>query len=37
MLEYLADMCTDHGKKKVAFFHPIDRQTAIEIYRMANH
>ena len=37
MLEYLADMCTDHGKKKVAFFHPIDRQTAIEIYRLANH
>ena len=37
MLEYLADMCTNHGKNKVAFFHPIDRQTAIEIYRMANH
>jgi alcohol dehydrogenase len=37
VLEYLADMCTDHGRKKVAFFRRIDRQTAIEIYRMANH
>ena len=36
-LEYLADMCTDYGKKTVAFFHPIDRETALEMYRRANH
>lgn len=35
-LEYLADMCTDFGKKTVAVFHPIDRETALKIYRMAN-
>ncbi len=36
-LAYLADMCTDFGKKTVAFFHPIDRETALAIYRLANH
>ena len=35
-LEYLADMCTDYGKKTVAVFHPIDRETALKIYRDAN-
>ncbi len=37
VLEYLADMCTSKGTQVVAVFHPIDRATAIEIYRMANH
>ena len=36
-LEYLADMCTDHGKKKVAVFHPIDRSLALQLYTLANH
>ena len=36
-LEYLADMCTNYGKKTVAVFHPIDRQLALELYRLANH
>ena len=36
-LAYLADMCTDFGQKTVAFFHPIDRETALAIYRQANH
>ncbi len=36
-LEYLADMCTDYGHKKVAVFHPIGRADAIAIYKMANH
>ena len=35
-LNYLADMCTDFGKKTVAVFHPIDRETALKIYRAAN-
>ena len=35
-LQYLADMCTDYGKKTVAVFHPIDRETALKIYRAAN-
>lgn len=37
VLEYLADMCTANGTQSVATFHPIDKKTAIEIYRMANH
>mgnify|MGYP003602606310 FL=1 len=36
-LEYLADMCTDYGKKTVAVFHPIDRSMALQLYTMANH
>ena len=35
-LEYLADMCTNYGKNTVATFHPIDRETALAIYKMAN-
>ncbi len=35
-LEYLADMCTDGGKKTVGVFRPIDRETALAIYRRAN-
>ena len=37
MIEYLADMVTAGGTKTVAVFHPIDKETAIEIYNMANH
>ncbi len=37
VLEYLANMCTANGTKTVSTFHPIDKNTAIEIYRMANH
>ena len=37
VLEALADSCTAGGTKVVANFHPIDKQTAIEIYRLANH
>ena len=33
----LADSCTDGGKKTVGAFRPIDRETAITIYRRANH
>lgn len=36
-LAYLADMCTDKGHKTVGVFHPIDRETALAIYRLANH
>ena len=36
-LAYLADMCTDQGKKTVGVFHPIDREAALAIYRLANH
>ena len=36
-LAYLADMCTDRGNKTVGVFHPIDRETALAIYRLANH
>ena len=35
-LEFLADMVTANGTKKVATFRPLDRQTVIEIYRKAN-
>ena len=35
-LEFLADMVTSNGTKKVATFRPLDRQTVIEIYRKAN-
>ena len=35
-LASLADMCTDHGTKTVGVFHPIDRETALAIYRLAN-
>ncbi|WP_029541149.1 iron-containing alcohol dehydrogenase [Selenomonas sp. AB3002] len=37
MIEYLADMVTANGTKTVATFHPIDKETAMEIYNMANH
>ncbi|WP_182187259.1 iron-containing alcohol dehydrogenase [Pectinatus frisingensis] len=37
ILEYLADMCTDYGKKTVGNFKPITRQDAINMYKMANH
>ena len=36
VLEYLADMCTGSGSKKVGRFHPMDKKTVMEIYRMAN-
>ncbi len=36
VLEALADSCTAGGTKVVANFHPIDKQTAIAIYRLAN-
>ena len=36
-LGYLADMCTDHGKKTVGVFYPISRDAALDIYRLANH
>lgn len=36
VLEQLADSCTAGGTKVVANFHPIDKQTAIEIYKLAN-
>ncbi len=36
VLEQLADSCTADGTKVVANFHPIDKQTAIEIYKLAN-
>ncbi len=35
-LEFLADMVTSNGTKKVATFRPLDKQTVIEIYRKAN-
>ena len=37
MIEYLADMVTSDGTKTVATFHPIDKETAMEIYQLANH
>ena len=37
MIEYLADMVTSNGTKTVATFHPIDKETAMEIYQLANH
>ena len=37
VLAELADSCTAGGTKVVANFHPIDKATAIEIYKMANH
>lgn len=36
-LAYLADMCTDFGRKKVAAFRPLDRQMVLDIYQLANH
>ena len=36
-LEFLADMCTDYGKKTVGCFYPISRAVALDIYRLANH
>lgn len=36
-LAALADMCTDGGAKTVGAFRPIDRETALAIYRLANH
>ncbi|MCR5757377.1 MAG: iron-containing alcohol dehydrogenase [Selenomonas sp.] len=36
VLVQLADSCTAGGTKVVANFHPIDKATAIEIYRLAN-
>jgi len=35
-LAALADSCTDGGKKTVGAFRPIDRETALSIYRRAN-
>ena len=35
-IEALADSCTDGGKKTVGAFRPIDRETALSIYRRAN-
>ncbi len=35
-IEYLADMCTGNGTKKVGYFHPMDKKTVMSIYRMAN-
>ena len=35
-LEYLADMFSDYGKKTVGVFHPLNRDTALKIYRAAN-
>lgn len=37
MIEYLADMVTSDGTKTVATFHPIDKETAMKIYQLANH
>lgn len=37
VLAELADSCTAGGTKVVANFHPIDKATAIEIYKLANH
>ncbi|MBQ5501353.1 MAG: iron-containing alcohol dehydrogenase, partial [Selenomonas sp.] len=36
VIEELADSCTAGGTKVVANFHPIDKQTAIAIYQLAN-
>lgn len=36
-IEYLADMCTDNGSKKVGFFQAISKADAIAMYKMANH
>ncbi|SDP66790.1 iron-containing alcohol dehydrogenase [Selenomonas ruminantium] len=37
VLAELADSCTAGGTKVVANFHPIDKATAIAIYKLANH
>ncbi len=37
VLAEMADMCTAGDTQKVSVFHPMDKQTVIEIYRMANH
>lgn len=36
VLEYLANMCTANGTKKVATFRPIDYENALAIYKLAN-
>ena len=36
-LKYLADMVTAGGTKKVATFHPMDREFVLDVYRKANH
>ena len=36
-LKFLANMVTSNGTKKVAVFHPMDRELVFEIYRKANH
>lgn len=36
-LEFLANMVTSNGTKKVATFLPMDRELVLEIYRKANH
>ena len=36
VLEYLANMCTANGTKKVAAFRPIDYENALAIYKLAN-
>lgn len=35
-LEYLANMCTSNGTKKVAVFRPLDYENCLAIYRSAN-
>ncbi|MBQ8697534.1 MAG: iron-containing alcohol dehydrogenase, partial [Schwartzia sp.] len=35
-LAALADSCTDGGKKTVGEFRPLDKETALAIYRRAN-
>ena len=37
VLGRLADSFSAGGTKKVGNFHPLDRATAVKIYRMANH
>ena len=36
-LAYLADMCTDGGKKTVAEFKKLTRDDVYAIYQMSNH
>lgn len=36
-LKFLANMVTSNGTKKVAVFHPMDRELVFEIYQKANH
>ena len=36
-LNFLANMVTSNGTKKVAVFHPMDRELVFEIYQKANH